>query len=121
MKIYNVFQVSGMGYYMYMATCKTREAANKYIANLCKKRPDVYKKSYLKIRIGKILEQAMCKYCEQLDGLGCGEDFTDDDSWTDRFHLRRDSDGTYRIECYVDQSSPINFCPKCGRPLCVQK
>lgn len=41
MKIYNVFQVSGMGYYMYMATCKTREAANKYIANLCKKRPDV--------------------------------------------------------------------------------
>ena len=42
MKIYNVFQVSGMGYYMYMATCKTR--------------PDVYKKSYLKIRIGKILE-----------------------------------------------------------------
>ena len=42
MKIYNVFQVSGMGYYMYMATCKTREAANKYIANLCKKRPDVF-------------------------------------------------------------------------------
>ena len=52
MKIYNVFQVSGMGYHMYMATCKTRESANKYI----KKDPAIYKKSYLKIRVGKILE-----------------------------------------------------------------
>ena len=56
MKIYNVFQVSGMGYHMYMATCKTREAANKYIAKLCKKDPAIYKKSYLNIRVGKILE-----------------------------------------------------------------
>lgn len=56
MKIYNVFEVSGMGYHMYMATCKTREAANKYVAKLCKKHPEVYKKSYLKIRVGKILE-----------------------------------------------------------------
>lgn len=56
MKIYNVFAVSGMGYQMYMATCKTREAANKYIAKLCKKDPAIYKKSYLKVRVGKILE-----------------------------------------------------------------
>ena len=56
MKIYNVFSVSGMGYQMYMATCKTREAANKFVARLCKKHPDVYKKSYMKIRVGKILE-----------------------------------------------------------------
>lgn len=53
MKIYNVFDVC---YNMYMATCKTREAANKYVANLCKKHPDIYKKSYLKIRVGKILD-----------------------------------------------------------------
>jgi hypothetical protein len=56
MKIYNVFQVSGGGYHWYMATCKTREAANKYIAKLCKKDPEIYKKSYLKVRVGKILE-----------------------------------------------------------------
>lgn len=56
MKIYNVFDESGMGCHMYMATCKTREAANKYVANLCKKHPDIYKKSYLKIRVGKILD-----------------------------------------------------------------
>lgn len=56
MKIYNVFQVSGGGYHWYMATCKTREAANKYVAKLCKKHPNIYKKSYLKIRVGKILE-----------------------------------------------------------------
>lgn len=55
MKIYNVFQVSGGGYRMYMATCKTREAANKFVAKLCKKNPDVYKTSYLKVRVGKNL------------------------------------------------------------------
>ena len=56
MKIYNVFSVSGMGAHMYIATCKTREAANKFVEQLCKKYPDIYKKSYLKVRVGKILE-----------------------------------------------------------------
>ncbi len=56
MKIYNVFAVSGMGYHMYMATCKTREAANKFVEKLCKKHPDIYKKSYLKVKVSKILE-----------------------------------------------------------------
>lgn len=56
MKIYNVFEVSGMGYQMYMATCKTREDADKFVANICKKHPDIYKKSYFKVRVGKILD-----------------------------------------------------------------
>ena len=58
-----------------------------------------------------------CKYCEELDGLGQGADIIDNDKgWTDKFHIRK-FDGVYRIECYADESSPINFCPMCGRNL----
>lgn len=56
MKIYNVFDQSGMGCHRYLASCKTRQSAEKRIAEICKQYPDVYKKSYLKIRVGKLWE-----------------------------------------------------------------
>ena len=58
----------------------------------------------------------MCEYCENLnDGRGAG--IINDGSWTDRFNLYKDPEGNYRIECYADHSSPINYCPMCGRNL----
>lgn len=62
-----------------------------------------------------------CKYCEDLDRYGNGEDIiTDEPGWTDRFHLSKGTDGQFRIECYASDSSPIKFCPMCGRNLCEQ-
>lgn len=63
----------------------------------------------------------LCRYCELLDEHGDGADINYDDSWTDLFHLYKDNDGKYRIECGADQSSPLNKCPMCGRNLCEQK
>lgn len=58
----------------------------------------------------------VCQYCENLnDGRGAG--IINDGSWTDRFNLYKDPEGKYRIECYADHSSPINYCPMCGRRL----
>ena len=58
----------------------------------------------------------MCEYCENLnDGRGIG--IINDESWTDIFNLYKDYEGNYRIECYADQSSPINYCPMCARDL----
>lgn len=59
----------------------------------------------------------MCEHCEPLNETGECTDIIYDDSWTDRFHLCKFPDGTYRIECYADHSSPIKFCPMCGRKL----
>jgi hypothetical protein len=59
----------------------------------------------------------MCEYCEQLNESGEGPDIIYDDSWTDRFNMWKDNEGNYRIECYASQSSPINYCPMCGRNL----
>lgn len=58
----------------------------------------------------------MCEYCENLNN-GHGIGIIYDDSWTDKFNLYKDPYGKYRIECYADQSSPINYCPMCGRNL----
>ena len=59
-----------------------------------------------------------CPYCEALDKHDEGADIADEDKgWTDRFHIRKDTDGLYRIACYADESSPINFCPMCRRDL----
>lgn len=58
----------------------------------------------------------MCEYCEKLND-GRGAEIINDDHWTDRFNLYKDSKGKYRIECYADHSSPINYCPMCGRKL----
>lgn len=59
----------------------------------------------------------MCEYCDKLNESGDGPDIIYDDSWTDRFNLWKDNEGNYRIECYADHSSPIHFCPMCGRNL----
>ena len=58
----------------------------------------------------------MCEYCEKLND-GRGAEIINDEHWTDRFNLYKDPKGKYRIECYADQSSPINYCPMCGRKL----
>lgn len=61
-------------------------------------------------------EQKNCPYCHfEVDGEGKVID--DDRDSTDRFNLCKDQDGTFRIECYADHSSKINFCPMCGRKL----
>lgn len=59
-----------------------------------------------------------CKYCELLDSNNEGEDIIldSDNFWTDRYHLWKSNEG-YRIECYGACSSPIKFCPMCGRKL----
>lgn len=59
----------------------------------------------------------MCKYCEELNEYGEGADIIHDDSWNDCFRLWKSLDGSYRIECYASNSSPIHFCPMCGRNL----
>ena len=56
MKIYNVFDESG-GTHRYLASCTTRKLAEKRIAEICKQYPDIYKKSYLKIRVGNLIEE----------------------------------------------------------------
>lgn len=58
----------------------------------------------------------MCKYCENLNEYGEGPDIVDG-GYTDRFHLWKDIDDKYHIECYSDHSAPINYCPMCGRKL----
>lgn len=63
----------------------------------------------------------MCEYCEDLNKNGEGPDICYDDSWNDSFHLWKDDSGKYRIECYADHSSPINYCPMCGRKLTEAK
>lgn len=69
-------------------------------------------------------KKEQCRYCEVLDREGNGADIIDERyGWSDRFHLSKGYDG-FRIECYADESSPINFCPMCGRnlrDLCEQK
>ena len=59
----------------------------------------------------------MCEFCENLNEFGEGPDISYDGSATDSFHLYKQSDGVYRIECYGDHSSPINFCPMCSKKL----
>lgn len=66
-------------------------------------------------------EKNECKYCEHLDIEYCGSDIIEGDDYTDRFHLWKDFKGRYHIECYADHSSPINFCPMCGRKLTEAK
>lgn len=63
----------------------------------------------------------MCEYCDKLNEAGEGPDIIYDDSWTDRFNLWKDNEGNYRIECYASHSSPIHFCPMCGRKLKEEK
>ena len=58
----------------------------------------------------------MCQYCENLNN-GRGAGIINDGSWTDRFNLYKDPERNYRIECYADHSSPINYCPMCGHDL----
>lgn len=62
----------------------------------------------------------MCEYCENLND-GRGAEIINDEHWTDRFNLYKDTEGNYRIECYADHSSPINYCPMCGRKLTNQQ
>lgn len=59
----------------------------------------------------------MCEYCEPMNETGECKDIIYEEGWTDHFHLCKFPAGTYRIECYADSSSPINFCPMCGRKL----
>lgn len=59
----------------------------------------------------------MCKYCEEMDKWDEGAIIADDNDYTDSFCLSEFPKGVFRIQCYADHSSAINFCPMCGRKL----
>lgn len=81
----------------------------------------------------RVIAEIVCQTCGTTMSLHRGRfpicddclkvlrEIINDEHWTDRFNLYKDSEGIYRIECYADQSSPINYCPMCGRELNEEK